>query len=431
MIPTTNRAALRARILPATLAGAMLAAILAPAAHAATEQELEARLNALSAQLSQLQSELVALKAQRPPAAPGAPAVATTQGDNAPKLDWFGYGELTYTRPRDDASRTTADVGRFVLGTSYRFDAKTRFVSELEVEHSVSSADDPGEVEVEQAYIERRTGEHVFAKYGLFLMPVGMLNESHEPTRYYGVFRNSVETAIIPTTWREGGVAFQGNLDSGLRWDAGVSTGFNLSKWDATAGEGQESPLGSIHQELALASAGDLSVFAAVNYSGVPGLRVGGSLFHGNSAQGQPGLRDNDVTLSEGHVRWNPGNWELSALTAHGRIANTAAVNLPLVGNPTLIPSEFFGHYVEGAYRATLANRWTLSPFVRYEMLNTGSRYANLGAGLTPDPLSDETVTTAGLNLTIANGVVFKFDYRDFKRDDTNSGFDIGVGYQF
>ncbi len=433
MIPTTNRATRRAHILPATFASAALAAILAPAAYAATEQELETRLNALSAQLSQLQSELAALKAQRPQTAvaAAAPAVATAQAENSPKLDWFGYGELTYTRPSGNAAGAVADVGRFVIGTTYRFDAKTRFVSELEVEHTIASADDPGELEVEQAYVEHRTGDHLFAKFGLFLMPVGLLNENHEPTRYFGVFRNSVETAIIPTTWREGGVAFQGNLDNGLRWDAGVSTGFNLSKWDATAGEGQESPLGSIHQELALASAGDLSVFAAVNYSGVPGLRIGGSLFHGNSAQGQPGFRDNDVTLWEGHVRWNPGNWELSALTAQGRIANTAAVNLPLVGNPTLIPSEFFGHYVEGAYRATLANRWTLSPFVRYEMLNTASKYANLGVGLTPDPLSEEKITTAGLNLTIANGVVFKFDYRDFKRDDTNSGFDIGVGYQF
>ena len=433
MIPTTKASARRAHILSATLASAVLAAFLAPPAWGATEQELELKLNALATQVSQLQSELATLKAQRAPVAGSAvaPAPASVHGDEVPKLDWFGYGELNYARPRDDASRTIADVGRFVLGASYRFDAKTWFVSELEVEHAISSAEDPGEVEVEQAYIEHRTGDRVFAKYGLFLMPVGMLNENHEPTHYYGVFRNSVETAIIPTTWREGGVAFEGTLDNGLRWDAGVSTGFNLAKWDPTAGEGQESPLGSIHQELALASAGDLSVFAALNYSGIPGLRVGGSLFHGDSAQGQPGFRDNDVTLWEGHVRWNAGNWELSALTAHGRISNTAAVNLPLVGNPTLIPSDFFGHYVEGAYRATLANRWIVTPFLRYEALNTASKYADLGAGLTPEPLRDEKVATAGLTLAIANGVVFKFDYRDFKRDDANSGFDIGVGYQF
>lgn len=429
----TNSAARPKRIPWPALACALLAAAATPAARAATEQELEAKLNGLAAQVAQLQSELAALKSQRIAAASPAPpaASAVNAAEAAPKLDWFGYGELNYSRPRDDGSRAVADVGRFVLGASYRFDTKTRFVSELEIEHAVSSADDPGEVEVEQAYIERRHGDRLFGKYGLFLMPVGMLNENHEPTRYYGVFRNSVETAIIPTTWREGGAALQGNLDNGLRWDAGVSTGFKLSKWDATTGDGLESPLGSIHQELALASAGDLSVFAALNYTGVPGLRVGGSVFHGNSAQGQPGFRDNAVTLWEGHVRWNPGNWELSALTAHGRIANTAAANLPLVGSPTLIPAEFFGHYVEGAYRASLKNGSTLAPFARYEVLNTAAKYADLGFGLTPDPLRDEKIATAGVNLTIANGVVFKVDYRDFKRDDALSGFGIGVGYQF
>jgi hypothetical protein len=304
-------------------------------------------------------------------------------------------------------------------------------VSELELEHAVSSADDAGEVEVEQAYIERRLSESVFAKAGLFLIPVGMLNENHEPTRYYGVFRNFVETAIIPTTWREGGLAVQGNTEGGLRWDVGVSTGFNLSKWDATSSEGQEAPLRSIHQELSLAAAGDLSAFGALNYTGVPGLRLGASVFSGDSAQGQPGFDNNRVTLWEGHARWNPGNLDLSALYAHGSISNTAAINTTLIGNPTLIPEAFFGWYAEAAYRATLPNDWMLAPFARYEIFNTGSSYASIGAGLTPDPLEDEKVLTAGFNLDIARGVVLKIDYLHFERDEENNRVDLGLGYQF
>jgi hypothetical protein len=262
-------------------------------------------------------------------------------------------------------------------------------------------------------------------------MPVGLLNENHEPTRYYGVFRNFVETAIIPTTWREGGVAVQGNTQGGLRWDLGITTGFNLSKWDATSTEGQESPLGSIHQELALASAGDLSAFGALNYTGVPGLRLGASVFSGEADQGQPGFDNNRVTLWEGHARWNPGNWDLSALYSHGTISNTAPINTTLVGNPSLIPEAFFGWYAEAAYRATLANDWMLAPFARYEVFNTASSYASIGAGLTPDALQDEKVLTAGFNLDIARGVVFKIDYLHFDRDDQNNRVDLGLGYQF
>jgi hypothetical protein len=422
----------------ALVAGLALASAFAQATPAATADEVEAKLNALAAQVSELQSELAALKAQQQTAAAvqTAPAAQTASAPAASEastkqLEWFGYGELNYSRPNGDNANSSADVARFVLGASYRFDDRTRFISELELEHAVASSSDPGEMEVEQAYIERQLGNSTYAKMGLFLIPMGLLNENHEPTRYYGVFRNFVETAIIPTTWREGGFAVRGDTSGGLRWDVGISTGFDLSKWDATATEGLEEPLGSIHQELALARAGDLAGFGALNYTGLPGLRVGGSVFSGGASQGQPGFDNNRITLWEGHARWNPGNWDLSALYARGHISNTRPINLTFVGNPTLIPESFFGWYAEAAYRATLPNLWTLSPFARYERFNTASGYVSLGAGLTPDPLDDEDVFTAGANLEIAPGVVVKLDYLRFKRDDGNDRFDLGVGYQF
>jgi hypothetical protein len=420
--------------LPALLAAVALTILISPTARSATQEELETKLNALAAQVAQLQAELAELKSQRNQStsatAPvnAAPAVA---GEPEAKLDWFGYGELNYSRPSDNSAAAVADTGRFVLGASYRFDDTTRFVSELELEHAVSSAEDPGEVEIEQAYIERRLGDRIFAKVGLFLIPVGMLNETHEPTRYYGVFRNFIDTAIIPTTWREGGLAVQGNTDTGLRWDVGISTGFNLSKWDATSADSLAEPLGAIHQELALAAAGDLAQFLALNYTGIPGLRLGASVFTGDSAQGQPGFDNNRITLWEGHARWNPGNWDLSAIYARGHIANTRPINLTLAGNPALIPESFFGWYVEAAYRATLANEWTFAPFLRYELFNTASSYASLGPGITPDPLEDEKVLTAGFNVEIARGVVLKLDYLNFQRDNDQDRFDLGLGYQF
>ena len=421
---------------------ALLAAAASSAAGAATQQEVEAKIDVLSAQVAALRSELAALRAQATAPSPtssdaaaagaiGATTIPAAGSDAVGRVAWFGYGELNYSRPEDGGSATTADVARFVVGAGYRFDDKTRFVSELEVEHAVSSADDRGEVEVEQAYIERRFNDRTFGNVGLFLMPVGLLNENHEPTRYYGVFRNLVETAIIPTTWREGGFEVLGNTDGGVRWNVGVSTGFNLSKWDATSTEGLEEPLGSIHQELALAAAGDLAAFAAVNYTGVPGLRLGGSVFTGDAAQGQPGFHDNRVTLWEGHARWNPGNWDLSALYSRMHIANTAPINTTLVGNPALIPEAAFGWYLEGAYRVPLRNEKTLAPFARYERLNTASGYAFIGAGLTPDALADTEVLTTGVNFSLVPGVVLKFDYLRFLHDGGSDRFDLGIGYQF
>ena len=419
-------------------------------ATAATTEELEAKLQALASQVQALQSEVATLKAQNAAAASSrasAPAVASSSGSSGAivsgnatpstsdssggRLSWLGYGELNYSRPTDDNSASSADVGRFVLGALYRFDDRTRLVSELEVEHAVASSDDSGEIEVEQVWLERQLTNSVYAKLGLFLIPSGMLNESHEPTRYYGVFRNFVETAIIPTTWREGGIALQGNTDSGLRWDVGVTTGFDLSKWDATATEGQESPLGSIHQELVFAHAKDLSGFAALNYTGIAGLRAGASVFTGGASQGQPGLPSADITLWEGHVRWTPGAWDFAGLYAHGQISGTREINATLVGNPTLIPQSFFGWYLQAAYRLFDTERTSLTPFVRYERFNTASSYADIGLGLTPNVLPDRKVWTAGLNWMFAPGVVFKLDYLDFQDTSEGDRFGIGLGYQF
>ncbi len=441
---------------------------LAPAiSTAATQEELEARVQALADQLKEVQAELADLKKQQtarsaqsdrnqsalPDASvrdTGAPSSSTSSNaqtstagtDNYASLfspetarsggpNFFGYGEMTYARPRENSADTQADLARFVLGTGYKFDDRTRFVSELELEHAVASSSDPGEIEVEQAYIEHDLTAGVFARAGLILIPSGTLNENHEPTRYYGVFRNFVETAIIPSTWREGGVALQGNTESGLRWDAGVTTGFDLSKWDATSRDGQQSPLGSIHQELALARAKDLSGFVALNYSGIPGLRAGGSVFTGGASQGQPGLASADITLWEGHVRWTPGAWDLAGLYAHGRISGTRDFNTPVVGDPTLIPNAFYGWYLQAAYRVWDTQRTSLTPFMRYERFNTASSYADLGFGLTPGTLPTRKVWTAGLNWMFAPGVVFKADYLDFQSTSAGDRFGVGLGYQF
>jgi len=409
-------------------------AIFAPAGAAENTAGLEARVAALESELQALKSELATLRntpAPVPePVASPEPA-ATPEPTARSAQSWFGYGELNYTRPSNDPAEARFDLSRFVVGLGYRFSERTRLQSELEIEHAVSSADDPGEVEVEQAYIEHELGRSLRAKMGLFLIPSGLLNENHEPTRYYGVFRNFVETAIIPTTWREGGVGLQGNTRGGLRWDAGLTTGFDLSRWDASSTDGADSPLGSIHQELALARAAELSTYLAADYLGRPGLRVGASVFTGGAGQRQPGLDNNRVTLWEAHARWQPGHWDLAALYAHGHISNTAAVNAGLVGMPTLIPENFYGWYGEAAWRGWRQHRWPLTPFVRYERFNTAASYSTLASGLAPPALPTRRAITAGVQLELAPGVIVKADYVDLATPEDGDRIDLGLGYEF
>ena len=434
---------------PTALRGLVVVASLACAgaasAQSATEVELARRLDQLAAELAKVRAELAQLQQQRaaapataaasaPAAAvaaapPAAPSTAQGPGLAEPTTAIVSYAEISYSRPTNDTKNTVADLGRFVLGYQHRFDEKTKVVTELEVEHAVSSADDRGEVEVEQAYVERQLSRNYSARAGLFLIPAGLLNENHEPNAYYGVFRNFVETAIIPSTWREGGLQIVGSYDNGLTAQAGVTTGFDLTKWDATSTEGAESPLGSIHQELQLAKARDPSVFGALNWRGVPGLHVGGSLFTGGATHGQSPTSAR-VTLWDLHARYTPGRFDLSGVYSRGTISNTAALNAPLVGNPTLIPQSFDGWYAQAAYRAWSNADYSLAPFVRYEEFNTARSFADLGAGLTPAAAPTQRVTTVGANVNIGSGVVLKTDYQWFRSSDANR-FDLGLGWSF
>jgi hypothetical protein len=447
---TQRCASRRFRRLPLALA---IAATLASSAVRADEAALKAEIAELRAQIAEMKAQMKEIAAQNKAASTSTTAAmpAPAQTDIAARVDrleqtvatqaeassettLFGYGEITYNRPTRAANQTQADLARAVLGWSHRFDDRTRMAAEFEVEHAVASADDSGEAEIEQFYVERQFTDRVGGRAGLMLVPIGLLNEHHEPTQYYSVFRNLVETAIIPTTWREGGLALYGGTDSGLHWNVGVTTGFNLARWDPSSNEGRESPLGSIHQELQQASARDLSQYVSVNYDGVPGLQLGGTVFTSKAGQGTedfaaPNAR---ITLWEAHARWQPGPFDLSALYSRGTISDTEALNLTFIGQPTPVPKTFYGGYVQGAWR----NAWTykdysLAPFTRYEWVNTAASYAPVPQGLGVDPSPTEQIWTIGADLFVSPSIVLKADYQRYKVDPTRNSFQLGVGLNF
>ncbi|MCH7344945.1 porin [Pelomonas sp. CA6] len=427
-----------------TLGLGLLLAFSPAQAETATEQELLRRVDQLAAELNKLRAELAQVQQQRAaeaarPAAATAPAVATAAAPAAaeeprpaaaPATVLSGYAELNYNRPTKKSQDAQADLRRLVLGYQHRFDEKTKVVAEIEIEHAVASSSDAGEVAIEQAYVEHQFHPNMALRGGLFLVPMGLINENHEPTAYLGVERNFVETAIIPSTWREGGLQLVGQLDSGWTLQAGLSTGFDLNKWDAGSREGRESPLGAIHQEMALARSRDLSVFTAANYRGIPGLLLGASLFTGKATHKQTAI-ESRITLWDLHARWTPGAWDLSAVYSRGSISNTAGLNLPLVGKDSLIPSRFDGAYLQAGYKLWERGSYVLKPFARWERFNTAAAFADLGAGLTPTAQDAEQVWTVGANFEFAPGVVLKADLQRFKLNKDMNRVNLGLGWSF
>ena len=452
-----------------SLALAVLAAALGPftAAHA-DDAALQSEVEALRAEVAALKAEVEQMRgmpahdtrgtasAASPP--PGSVAMASAV-PAAPKADMaspnpgngvgegttlWGYGQLDYNRPTARPADAQFDLSRAVIGFNHAFDESTRLYGELEWEHAIASAEDAGESEVEQLYIEHTLAPSYGVRAGLMLVPIGLLNEHHEPTQFYGVERNFVEQAIIPSTWREGGIAGYGNTDSGWQWDVGLVTSPNLGKWDPTSDEGRASPLGSIHQELQLAKAHDVSLWGRLNWLGVPGLNVGAAFFAGKIGQDTSRQFDGDANfpadnsrllLGEAHVRWQSGPWDFAALYTRGTISDTQDLNLGFLGQPTPVPKSFWGGYAQGAWRALEWNRSSLVPFLRYEEFNTGASYAAQPQGLGTPALPTQRVWTAGLNYYLNPNVVFKIDYQNFRYYDVllNYGnrFDLGIGYQF
>jgi opacity protein-like surface antigen len=436
-------------------------------------EEVERELEAMKQQLQELKKQNEALAAQQRQQAEAqqqqlaeqqqqaaqqqqlAAASSQSSGGLAENLNIWGYGEIYYTHPVHDTSLSQFDLARAVFGIGYRFDDRTVFNSEYEVEHAVASSSDKGEFEVEQFYVDRQLADWASVKGGLFLMPFGFLNEHHEPTNFYGVQRNFVETLIIPSTWREGGIGFHGTTQYGLSWDLGVTTGLDLGAWNInpedplyrTALDLEDSgvaPMQATHQELQLAKAQHLSQYLSLNFNGIPGVQAGGAVFTGKVAVPTfpAGLPEERVTLWEGHARWTPGAAELTALYARGRFSNTATYNLDNAGASNPIPSEFLGYYFQGAYTAWQHGPYRLTPFVRWEHYDMGYAYEGIPQGFTtvpagiasdgkPWPQPRDYVWTFGASFYITSHVVLKADYQLFRVNKDFQRLDLGLGLNF
>ncbi len=401
------------------------------------ETQLLNRLEQLAGELEKVKAELKQMKQKQDaapaPTAVAAPTPAATSSSMGTDTQLSSYGEITYARPRSDSSATQADIARFVLGYQHRFDSKTKVVAELEIEHAVSSSTDAGEVAVEQVYVEHRLNDTYGFRAGVFLMPLGLINQNHEPNTFYSVNRPLVETAIIPSTLREAGIQMFGEHDNGISWSAGITTGYDLTKWDPLNGESVESPLRTLHQEGQLARSKDLSLFAAIDWRGIPGLRVGAGITSGKASHGSkdflaPNAR---VTLADVHAQWTPGAWDFSAVYARGTISGAGELNASFAGAPYLVPKSFDGYYLQAAYKIPLGGDYRVSPFTRIERINTGRSFDGVLAGLNPTAYDTETVWTTGVSFNIAPTVVLKADYQKYKIVKDSDRLNLGLGFSF
>lgn len=341
-----------------------------------------------------------------------------------------GYGEVTYGEPLGE-ELGEIDVQRMVLLFGYQFNEKTQFVTEIELEHV-------NEVFVEQALLSHAINDHLNVRAGLMLVPMGIINEYHEPTTFNGVFRPAVDKSIVPTTWREVGVGVNGNLQNvSLRYQAYIFNGLISNSDTNVAGTsylGGENALRNGRQKGAKSVANNMNLSIKVDYYGMPGLRVGLSGYYGETSpetteEASKTGSTVDLSMLGLDFRYRRNRFSSRGQYIYTGIGGAAAYN-NLTGSD--LGSSLQGWYLESAYNLMpLSKNQVLDAFVRYENYNTHHTVTNLAVNNS----YDRSDWIAGISYHISPGAVVKLDYT-FKDnavvdDEGSQNLNMGIGVWF
>lgn len=362
---------------------------------------------------------------------------AETLLQSSSKLSIGGYAQMDFNQPfvEGERSNSTLDIHRLVLLFGYRFSEKTSFVSEIELEHV-------SEVYVEQAFMNHEFLPWLNLRGGLMLVPMGIINEYHEPPTFNGVERPNLDNKIIPTTWREIGFGFSGRFDNAsLKYQLYVMNGFNGYKGGGTFRGSDGFRKG--RQKGAESFMSSPTLAARVDYYGIPGLKLGLSTYNGKSQSSlYNGLADNDAAILAAadssvvgismigvDARYRNGGFEARGQFNLAGISNSDSYNA-FAGSD--LGSQMLGWYLEAGYDLLHGNSngQRLVPFVRYEKYNTHSKTeGTLQKNLT----LDRTDVTIGAGWWLTSGTVIKADYQFFSNaSDSKSGqLNLGIGIWF
>lgn len=340
-----------------------------------------------------------------------------------------GYGEIHYRNPSGPGTPATVDLRRFVVYVAHTFSDRIALRSEIEIEDAkVEPGGAGGEVAVEQVVLDYRLGDHVTLRSGLLLIPIGIVNEVHEPPTFNGVDRPAFDQVVIPTTWREIGAGFTGSLTEGWSYRVYLVNGLRAAGFTA---EGTREGSGE----------GQAASFANPSLTGRlewvrPGLRAGASFWYGGTTAGDTllgrGSFARPLTLLAADVRYDVGALALRGEAANISIPDAAAINARYGG---AVGRRIAGGHGEAAVNLlhwlAPASPQKLALFARHERFDT---QASVAPGTIRDRTLDRRVTTFGVTYKPTWNTAFKGDYQ-LLRNAAGTGegevVSLGIGFQF
>ena len=347
-----------------------------------------------------------------------------------------GYGEVRFRAEENDDN--IFDALRLVLYVGYKFSDHWVLNSEIEFEHGGES-----DVYVEFLNLDYLHSQALNFRVGLILLPMGYVNQLHEPTFYYGASRPEVERRIIPSTWRENGAGFFGRIGSRFSYQAYAVSSFNGSKFNASGFRGgRQKGMKALTNDWSFVVRGDVDVAS--------GLTAGASLYYGHQGQGQTvggaAVGNLATTIYELHAQYQRAGLTVRALFSQAFVDDPDSLNAgiraeSMAANPPpfdgFLAETLLGGYVEAAYDvmplALPNSKMSLEPFFRYERLDTQAKMQSASDERTLE--YDRHLYTTGLQFKPIPQLVFKLDYRWIVQEsdgaDLARQIEFGVGYVF
>lgn len=415
-------------------------------------KEDPSRLQEIERQIQILAKEIETLKLSE--STPEAAASVSGLGPGASKIysvkrgvSLGGYGEMLYEnfdRAREDGTsspgRDKLDFLRAVVYLGYKFNDRVLFNSEIEFEHATTGegAEERGEVSLEFAYLDFFLKDKFNVRAGMVLVPMGFVNEQHEPPTFLGARRPYVERNLLPSTWRENGAGFFG--ESGpVSYRAYLVTGLAAVQGTSSEAEGfSASGIRGGRSSGSNSAAEDLALTGRLDWKASPSISVGGSFYSGGAGQGKTTMGgeaiDARTTLFDVHAECRFRGLEARALFVRTSIADATKVNdaQGLIGNQS-VGERQYGAYGQVGYDVLApreGTRQALIPFLRYERYNTQDR---VPAGFSADLATDVTVTTLGVSWKPILNVAVKADYSRIE-NEARTGvdqFNLALGFLY
>ena len=328
-----------------------------------------------------------------------------------------GYGEMYWA----DSSDTTAitDLYRFVPYIGYKFNDWLVLNTELEFEHGGST------VAVEFMYLDFLLSQNFNLRVGNQLVPMGLVNQRHEPTLFPTVQRPETEQYIIPSTWHETGILAYGKIgETDLDYHIGIVNALNLNsddtrnaniKWirNGRWGSSEKAPMGKV------------ALTGRLDYTGINGLTTGISAYYGNGSN----IKTGNVNGTSMFIYDLHGVYQYKALTFKGLFTQASLSGADKIGPNAA--KEAQGYYLTAEYdiMSMMSMPYRMPVFVQYENYNPVKETVS-GVG----KLNDIENVTIGVNFFPHEQVVLKADYQIKDKNDGSkkiNTFSLGMGFIF